>query len=490
MNRMTPILTTAFHKLKKIVRYGMPMPHSVCGLPPVKPLIANFSHRIPLTIELPFPLQTAESQELAVRLRWIAEDGTLFYGGQNPILSGQSTQHAYSQKVIIPAKTPTQSGIYRMEVSLVRGRRVNVLTLTDCVWKIEPLDQSHGQVNYGEFMIGLDVSMNCNLECIFCLRGFMDHVHFKDMEPGELLHILNQAYDSCSGISLSLGAEPTMNKQFAAFVVQMDEFPYMHTTMTTNGTTLSRRLSALLVSNKFKEIHVSLDGATKETVESIRKRIRFDRVIQNLQQLKEIKEKHRSLYPSLKMHFALMKRNIHELPDFVELAHELGAASIRFQHFIIPHESLIDESLWFDPRRANAFLQTAIQRCKEYGIHVDAPPLFELDKPPQRAKQLRTQQCHWPWKGMLIDPDGNATPCCQWKGKPFGNVQKEGFEAVWNGEAYRQLRQDWITGELNEHCRNCSALMEGDVNDFSSFIAAEYEQINATPPPTPSREAE
>ena len=257
--------------------------------------------------------------------------------------------------------------------------------------------------------------------------------------------------------------------------------------MTTNGTTLGGRLGRLLVEKGFKEIHVSLDGAVRETVEGIRKGIRFDRVIDNLRRIKQLKEELGTPYPRLKMHFAMMRRNIHELPAFVDLAHELGAAEIRFQHFIIPHDSLIDESLWFDPERANRFLSEAQEKCKALGIQVDAPPLFDLHRTPDGTKRLRTQQCHWPWKGILIGPEGEATPCCQWKGPQLGNVNQQGFEAVWNGEAYRQLRRDWITSDLNPFCRNCSALMEGDVNDFSSFFAVEYVLITGQQPPQMSR---
>lgn len=484
---MTNLLQQTIRKSQRVMKYFTPMPPFGCELPKPKPLIVNSTHRIPLTVDVSSGNGRVERDELAVRLIWIAEDGSKYYGGQDFIHRKKSSPHEASPRVIIKTQTPTEPGNYALEVHLVRSRRSTLIAKSDLDWQVVPLAETNGILNYGEYMIGMDASMKCNLECIFCLRVFMEHIHETDVSPEELQRLADQAFEQASGISLSLGAEPTMNPQFDQLVELLGEYPYLHTTMTTNGTTLGGKIGKLLVEKGFKEIHVSLDGATKETVESIREGIRFEHVIKNLEILKQRKEELQSPYPRLKMHFALMKRNIHELPMFVELAHRLGAAEIRFQHFIIPHESLIDESLWFEPERANRYMEEALQRCRELNIAVDAPPLFELNKEKNGNKQLRTQQCHWPWKGMLIDPDGNATPCCQWKGPALGNVNRDGFQDVWNGAAYQQLRRDWISGDLNEYCRNCSALMEGDVNDFSSFIAAEYEQINRAKPPTPER---
>lgn len=458
------------------------MPPCACRLPAPRQLIAKHVHRIPLEFELPPRGNRFLEKGLELRLRWIHEDGEEFFGGQVPVI--QSSPEIRRVRVIVPSTAPSLPGNYALAAFLVRGRRAQLLERSEYLWPIQPVSQSDGYCHYGEYMIGLDASTKCNLECIFCLRVFMELLPDAQISPDELERLAKEAFDGCSGISLSLGAEPLLNTEFDKLIDILNAYPCVHTTMTSNGLTLSPKIAELLVTKGYKEISISMDGATKETFESIRKGGRFEHLIRNLRRLKELKEKYRSPYPRVRFHFALMRRNIEELPAFVDLVRELGGEFIRFQHFIIPHESLIRESLWFEKEKANRLLSEALEKCKQYGIETDAPPLFDLHRTGGGKKTLRTPHCHWPWKGMLLDPQGNALPCCQWKGEKMGNVNELGFEAVWNGEGYRQLRRDWITGDLNEHCRNCSALMEGDVNDFSSFFAAEYEQINHTPPPT------
>lgn len=478
---MPSLLEYGMRKAKGAVRYLKPMPQLRCTLPEPKPLISGWAHRLPVDVEVASLNGALESDPLRLRLKWTAYDGQCFYGGEVSLVHGKhkkDTIHA-----IVTTTAPEKPGTFTLSAHLARGRRETELARAENAWTVQPLEESDGDYHYGEYMIGLDATTDCNLECIFCLRVFMEHIHNHHVTPEEMQALAEQAFDGCSGISLSLGAEPLLNRHLDELLNLLGEYPYVHTTMTTNGLTLSPKNTRLLVDNQYKEITVSIDGATKETFESVRINGKFDKLLQNLERLQALKREKGSEYPKLKINMALMKRNVHELPQFVEMIKRLGAEKVRFQYFMITHESLTEECLWFDKERSNRYLSEAIRACEEAGIEVDAPPLFREERKNGEEKQLRTQRCHWPWKGMLIDSDGNALPCCQWKGKPLGNVNEEGFQAVWNGEGYRQLRRDWITGDLNESCRNCSALMEGDVNDFSSFFAAEYEQIMGEEPP-------
>ncbi len=473
---MSDWLRWGFNKAQRVMVYFTPMPEFPCQLPTPKPLIAGFTHRLPIELDVSSADGAVERDDMAIRIRWIAEDGREIYGGQTPILRGIHPQS--SVRVIATIEAPPEPGIYSLAVFLVRGRWEKPLAQSGLEWSVIPLEETDGIYNYGEYMIGLDASTRCNLECIFCLRTFLDHGAPEQINPEELAKLAAGSFDGCSGISLSLGAEPLLNTRFPELVDALCEYPYTRSTMTSNGTPLSAKLARLLVAKQYEEICVSIDGVKKETFESIRVGADFNQVIDNLKRLKAYKEEYNSPYPNLKFHFAMMRRNIEELPAFIDLAQDLDVSGIRLQYFMIPHESLTDECLWFEPEKSNRFLSEAIQKCEAYGIPIDAPPLFDPERKADRKKKLRTQRCHWPWKGILLGSKGEVTPCCQWKGPSLGNINEESFEAVWNGEGYRQLRRDWISGKLNKYCRDCSALLEGDVNDFHSFIAAEYELIN------------
>jgi radical SAM protein with 4Fe4S-binding SPASM domain len=77
------------------------------------------------------------------------------------------------------------------------------------------------------------------------------------------------------------------------------------------------------------------------------------------------------------------------------------------------------------------------------------------------------QVCAEPWQNMIINIDGNVSPCCFWanyqnSGIPLGNTNDQSLEEIWNGEGYRWLR--WNIVHRNEPgfpCYECLAYKMG-----------------------------
>lgn len=93
--------------------------------------------------------------------------------------------------------------------------------------------------------------------------------------------------------------------------------------ISTNGILLTPSNIQYLIDNEIvRRLNVSMDGATKETVESIRINVKFDKLIQNIAFLFHYAhERQYGFYLSIS--FVLMKRNYHELPELVRLIHRL-----------------------------------------------------------------------------------------------------------------------------------------------------------------------
>ena len=72
-------------------------------------------------------------------------------------------------------------------------------------------------------------------------------------------------------------------------------------------------------------LRFSVDGATAETYGSIRGKGDFDRVVENIAMAVALRsELPADRRPRLAMCMVLMRRNVHELVQMVELAHGLG----------------------------------------------------------------------------------------------------------------------------------------------------------------------
>lgn len=66
--------------------------------------------------------------------------------------------------------------------------------------------------------------------------------------------------------------------------------------------------------------------------------------------------------------------------------------------------------------------------------------------------------CILPWVHMYVDPTGNVFSCClrEYGAAPFGNINTQTPEEIWNSEAFRQMRLDFLAGKSRpDNCQHC-----------------------------------
>src|SRR3989304_6037896 len=118
------------------------------------------------------------------------------------------------------------------------------------------------------YIHSIEVSNNCNLDCVMCNRdehktrgmGFMGLSRFKDLMDG---------YGRCfKALALFFHGEPLLHKN----IVEMVEYarPRASTVnLTTNGTLLTPELADGLMKAGLYSLCISYEGADKETYEGI-----------------------------------------------------------------------------------------------------------------------------------------------------------------------------------------------------------------------------
>src|SRR4030088_770187 len=79
-------------------------------------------------------------------------------------------------------------------------------------------------------------------------------------------------------------------------------------------------------------MQVSIEGASPEAYEAIRVRSRFARVLRNLRRLMQARVNAHSALPEIRIVAVVMRKNLSELPDLVQLAHDEGVDTLSVQH--------------------------------------------------------------------------------------------------------------------------------------------------------------
>lgn len=168
------------------------------------------------------------------------------------------------------------------------------------------------------------ISNACNLECIMC-RGFWSS---SIRSRREKLPPLPRHYGDSFFESLwkylphlrqlkFLGGEPFLiNEYYKLWDKLINEKLMIPCHVTTNGTQYNHKVERVLSELPFS-FSVSMDGATKETVESIRVNAKYEEVIENSKRFRDYaKEKN----TSFSLTFCLMRQNWHEFGQYCLLA--------------------------------------------------------------------------------------------------------------------------------------------------------------------------
>lgn len=342
----------------------------------------------------------------------------------------------------------------------------------------------------------MDILNKCNLRCPMCMMSHPSHYKqpLQRMSLGAFESLAADIFWHVRALSLTFGAEPLLHPEFARFVEIAGRYRIPEIYAVTNGILLTAAVSRAIISHGMSVLAVSIDAARAETYARIRIGGDWDCLMRNLLDLQRIKREMGSQKPLLELTFVMMKSNIEELPEFIDMAATLGANSVNAVH-MLPFESLeiAHESCSLIRETTNEMLTRARARAIELGLRFSAPPLFgntiarDLDAPdlsandPDRQGAIRFDlslsrstrdagHCPFPWHFVAIDMQGMVVPCGWWNNQPaMGSIKTESFLSIWKNEKYRTLRAEHAIGALRTTCKNCPAAGIGSVDAECAF---------------------
>lgn len=221
-----------------------------------------------------------------------------------------------------------------------------------------------------------------------------------------------------------------------------------------------------------RKLYVSLDGATADVYERIRLGASFEKMMRNLERLTRLWRAFP--FTEAPMHIGIvvvaMRMNLAELAAIVRLAHEYGILDVSVQHLCHdfgeetlpahyrPMRSFVDEQtlLHDEPQRVAHHFDEARHAAASLGVTLRLPA---IDRQPGAPRVVRRSHCDWPRRGAYISYNGQAMPCCMVATPDrinFGNMAKDGVEAVWNNEAYEAFRTRLDGDDPPEICKSCA----------------------------------
>jgi MoaA/NifB/PqqE/SkfB family radical SAM enzyme len=172
------------------------------------------------------------------------------------------------------------------------------------------------------------ISNACNLECVMCNGTFSSAIraHREKLPPAKTVYSAEfieslRKYLPHLVRAKFLGGEPFLITEYHTIWQMMVEVaPHVSCHITTNGTQYNRRVEQFMEKLNFG-FAVSLDGATKETVEKIRVKANFD---EQMAILKKLRAYTLERHTDLSLTFCFMRQNWHEFGEFCRFADSWG----------------------------------------------------------------------------------------------------------------------------------------------------------------------
>jgi MoaA/NifB/PqqE/SkfB family radical SAM enzyme len=272
----------------------------------------------------------------------------------------------------------------------------------------------------------IDPTNACNLGCPLCPTGLGASTRAKKIMTFETFkRIIDEGEKTFIEVHLYNWGEPTLNKH----LIEMLQYCKKNKIWTRISTNLSLKykegyIEELLLSG-LSLLHVDVDGIDQEVYVKYRKKGNLNLVFDNLKKIKKIKEEKKLKEPIIELAMLAMKQNEHQHDAFLKMKNDFGADEIKIDK--IQYNPNMDEG-WL-PNNTNLIYKTYT------GGKADSNSGYDDE----------IKQCHWPWSGIVINPDGFVNPCCivDDPNSDFENVQDKSIFSIWNSEDYISARSEF-----------------------------------------------
>jgi radical SAM protein with 4Fe4S-binding SPASM domain len=359
----------------------------------------------------------------------------------------------------------------------------------------------------------IETTTRCNLRCKQCAHVINKYA-FADMSM-ETFYKLRPLFPHAKQIALYGHGETFLHKQFFDMLAEVKQYP-AEVYITTNGMLVTEKVAERLVELQLDKLAFSLDAATPELFNDIRRGADFEKILKNIRSLNALKKQAgRDDKPILSIMYCAMKSNIQELPKLVRLADELNMThGVSVMNIYEYDDQMAGESLLRYPELAERYLNEANQlatqlavplgglnnvfegvrirpvrlNCRErvyrtyreFRRSFDRTTLLKLklsriaqrlkpvlrpseladsqktktDDLPAASQTIRVKKCRDPWEFLFVDVHGNVRVCCT-SHRIMGNVNEMDIADIWNSQAYQEFRAKMVSPDIPEECTTC-----------------------------------
>lgn len=343
----------------------------------------------------------------------------------------------------------------------------------------------HGTMAPAPNLIVVNISEKCNLRCPMCLiwesRNKFGQTEERDsvFKLEDIKNIVKQV-EFFKPMFYFVGGEPTLNPDLIKIIGYIHK-KGMITSLTTNGWLLSLFAKPLFDSG-LDFISVSIDAATAKIHDKNRGVSgSFDRAIEGIRRLVEIKKQNKSIFPNIKLNTVITPWNIDELENTIILAKSLGVDEMSFENFSFYGRKVLDRNNKYvaikntgniimgmqvegitpfeenSIKKIASFLESLPELSKKHDLLLSNIPHTNNYEAFYRGEfPLNTcSKCYNPWHTITLRGSGDLEVC---QGYVVGNIKENKLMDLWNNKKYCYFREIIKKEHITPACYRCCNL--------------------------------
>ena len=206
----------------------------------------------------------------------------------------------------------------------------------DCTGSIyeEIIKNSSTKLNYVNLWLSFD--SRCNLTCILCRNDIVRYNEKQKQQVELLMNVIKKNLKYIKHIGFSGAGDPFVSPPMRNFLFDFDsaEYPNIQISLLTNGLLFDEKMWERMQKAQpaIKSVQVSIDAATSESYEKIRRGSSFDKLKNNLYFLSNLRKE--NMINEFIISFVVNAINFREMPEFVRLGKDLLCDQVYFSHIV------------------------------------------------------------------------------------------------------------------------------------------------------------
>ncbi len=304
-------------------------------------------------------------------------------------------------------------------------------------------------------VVDLVVTKACNLACTFCKD--YEHPGAKKVDREQFERVARELFPTARWLNICSGGEPYLHLGLEDLLRLAKSYKVKRWVLSNAMLLKEERMRAILEEGLIDSHGFSVDGIKAKTVETIRVNAVLETLLEKINMVLRLRQTVGGGRPEVVIRYALMRRNVEELPEAVQYWGERGVDRIDTGYLSLANGIDKQESLWFHQDLLRRVLDEARTVAARYPkLMLRTPNLIEDEK----VKLTQPSPCKAPWEFVMIDTSGQVLPCYRaFEALSMGNLytgDTRSFAEIWNSSTYQKLRLTVNDDSQPKHYGYCS----------------------------------